>query len=94
MAYVTIADYHLVMIEVGIAELKARLSEYLRKVRSGRSVVVMDRDTPVARLVPHDAEGTLLLTKATRRPRDMKWPAPLEHSTDSLALLLADRASR
>ena len=38
--------------EVGIAELKAKLSEYLRAVRKGGEVVIKDRETPVARLVP------------------------------------------
>src|SRR5207244_4161099 len=33
---------------VGIAELKARLSEHLRAVRRGRTLTVLDRDRPVA----------------------------------------------
>ena len=37
---------------VRIAELKARLSEYLRAVRRGETIAVMDRDTPVAQIVP------------------------------------------
>jgi prevent-host-death family protein len=37
---------------VGIAELKGRLSEYLRAVRRGAEVVIKDRETPIARLVP------------------------------------------
>jgi prevent-host-death family protein len=40
------------MIQVGIAELKARLSEYLARVQSGEEIVVADRGHPVARLVP------------------------------------------
>ena len=36
---------------VSIGHLKARLSEYLRRVRAGRDVVVTDRGKPVARLV-------------------------------------------
>src|SRR5438309_2184879 len=34
---------------VGIAELKARLSEHLRAVRRARTLTVLDRDRPVAR---------------------------------------------
>ena len=37
---------------VKISELKARLSEYLRHVRRGYTVEVMDRETPVARIKP------------------------------------------
>jgi antitoxin (DNA-binding transcriptional repressor) of toxin-antitoxin stability system len=33
---------------VGIADLKARLSEHLRTVRRGGSLMVVDRDRPVA----------------------------------------------
>jgi len=35
-----------------IAELKNNLSRYLEHVRAGGSVLVLDRDHPVARLVP------------------------------------------
>ena len=40
-------------LEVGIAELKGKLSEYLRAVRKGAEVVIKDHDTPIARLVPY-----------------------------------------
>jgi prevent-host-death family protein len=43
----------------GIAELKARLSEYLLRVKAGEEVLVTDRGKPVARLVPVGAEGGL-----------------------------------
>lgn len=39
---------------VGVRELKAKLSEYLGRVAEGEDVVVTDRGTPVARLVPYD----------------------------------------
>jgi prevent-host-death family protein len=39
------------MQEVKIAELKARLSHYLKLAESGEEVLVKDRDRPVARLV-------------------------------------------
>jgi prevent-host-death family protein len=39
-------------LHVGVRELKSRLSEYLRQVRDGQSVVVTDHGRPVARLVP------------------------------------------
>jgi prevent-host-death family protein len=41
----------------GIAELKARLSEYLLRVKAGEEVLVTDRGKPVARLVPVGAGG-------------------------------------
>lgn len=39
------------MIHVGIAELKARLSEYVARVQTGQEIVVTDRGRPVARLI-------------------------------------------
>jgi prevent-host-death family protein len=44
-------------ITVGVRDLKSRLSEYLRKVKQGHTVVITDRGQPVGRLVP--AEQTL-----------------------------------
>ncbi len=40
------------MEEVGVRELKASLSRYLRRVRAGETIVVTDRGRPVARIVP------------------------------------------
>lgn len=37
---------------VGVAELKAKLSEYLSRARAGEEVVVTDRGRPVARIGP------------------------------------------
>ena len=39
-----------------VAEVKARLSEYLRQVKSGAEVVVTERGVPVARLVPLESD--------------------------------------
>src|SRR3984893_18496939 len=35
-----------------IAELKNQLSRYLDHVRSGESVLVLDRDQPIAQIIP------------------------------------------
>ena len=37
---------------VGVRELKARLSEYLRRVRTGETIVITDHGRPVGRIVP------------------------------------------
>ena len=46
------------MKSVGLRELKNRLSEYVREVRSGEAVLVTDRGEVVAELIPpgHGAE--------------------------------------
>ena len=72
------------MTEVKIAELKSQLSQYLRLVRNGTEVVIKDRDTPIARIVPYDdrpkrltirpATGSLkdLDKLVFRRPKGLK----------------------
>ena len=40
------------MTTVSISELKANLSRYIREVRRGGEVQVLDRGAPVAKLVP------------------------------------------
>jgi len=77
---------------VRVAELKARLSEYLRVVRQGRSITVCDRETPVARLVPVDrVSEPLSVRRPLRGLHDVALPAPLGRRVDSLAALLEER---
>ena len=81
------------MSEVGIAELKARLSEHLRSVRNGGTLTVLDRNTPIARIVPYAAQP-LEIRKAKRRLRDLKLPPKPAKRTDSVAVLVEDRRRR
>lgn len=43
--------------DIGVRELKAKLSEFLGRVEAGESLIVTDRGRPVARLVPFSAES-------------------------------------
>ena len=83
----------MVMKGVGIAELKARLSKHLKSVRKGRTLTVLDRETPVARIIPYTAEP-VEVRRATRRLRDLELPPPPAKPTNSLAVLLDDRRRR
>lgn len=75
-----------------VAALKAKLSEYIRVVRRGHPVVVYDRDTPVARLVPYEtAEEPLSVRQPIRALRDVVVPPPLSPSVNSLEALLQER---
>ena len=82
------------MNKVGIADLKAHLSQHLRRVRGGRTLTVLDRDTPIAQIIPYDAEAPLEVHRATRKPGDLRLPPPASSKTASLSVLLQDRASR
>ena len=89
----TSRDYNLVMSDVRIAELKARLSEHLRAVRNGSTLTVLDRDTPIARIIPYTAQP-LEIRKAKRRLRDLKLPPKPSKRTDSVAVLIEERRRR
>jgi prevent-host-death family protein len=96
---IVIGDYHVTMSkDVGVAELKARLSEYLRAVRRGRELTVYDRDQPIARVVPYaGAEGRLQVREPLRRYRTLgaiPLPAPAPPGTDPVSVLLEDRRAR
>jgi len=45
---------------VGVRDLKARLSDYLRRARRGRRIVVTDRGRQVAAIVPVGPERNAL----------------------------------
>ncbi len=82
---------------VRIADLKARLSEHLRYVRRGNILTILDRDTPVAKVVPID-EGSGLVVRSpapdVKRLRDIPLPSPVRVSRDPVAVLLEDREGR
>ena len=92
----TRSDYHLVMkSQVQISELKAKLSAYLHTVRRGGELIVMDRRTPVARIVPIDESPPTLTVRMPRpgapRPCDVPLPPPLPVIPDLEALLREER---
>lgn len=79
---------------VRIAQFKSRLSHYLSCVRKGDEIVVMDRRTPIARVVPYGGAASMLaMTPARSSPklfRKLKIPPP-PRGTDSLKALIEDR---
>jgi prevent-host-death family protein len=83
------------MKSVGIAELKARLSQYLRQVRRGHPLTVLDRATPIARIVPvSEGEGDLVIREpepGTPAPGKLRLPPPLDLDVDVVELLLEER---
>ena len=92
------------MSTVSISELKANLSRYLREVRRGGEVQVLDRGAPVARLVPAaatDDEGVRgrLIGAGLLRPGNGAAAAILDEPTLVLPVsvseaLIEDRTDR
>ena len=91
----TIYDYHMTMIGIRIADLKSRLSEHLRKVRGGSSLTILDRDTPIARIVPWKAGDGSLRIRAPRpdapKLQRVPLPPPLGLRGDIVNLLMDER---
>ena len=84
---------------VNLATLKAQLSRYVRIVRAGDEVVVLDRDTPVAKLVPYREPKPFKLTirKPLLEPASLaglRFPAVRGKKVDSLSALLEERRRR
>ena len=91
------------MEKVALSELRNRLSAYIKKVRAGEVVVVLDRNRPVARLERIAAKGKpddrlakleedgLLLRASRPVPIDILKAAPPKSSESVLAALLEER---
>jgi len=88
------------MRSVGIRILKNRLSEYIRLVASGETVLVTDRDRVVAELTPPSPGraawvGDALLAEAVRKgwltpPNLTETPLPPRRPLTSLKKLLGE----
>jgi prevent-host-death family protein len=79
---------------VRIADLKARLSEYLRSVRRGETITVLDRNTPIAQIVPIRERPALSVRKpapGAPTPNRVRLPKPAKLNVDIVELLLAER---
>lgn len=85
--------------EVGIRELRADFSAWIRRVRDGEEVVVTDRGKPVARIVPASGHRKLdeliaagKVTPAKRLRRE-PLPPPIE-TEGTVSDLVKDWSSR
>ena len=83
------------MATASISDLKANLSRYLRVVRRGGEVQVLDRGTPVARLVPPTASDDggargRLIAKGVLRPGKGSAAAVLDQPPLALPVNLSE----
>lgn len=86
--------------DVGVRELKARLSHYLDLAQRGEDVVVTEHSRPVARIVGLKAELPAHLAGMVRRGeiypapgprRTLNLPAPVSRSGSLVDALLEER---
>jgi prevent-host-death family protein len=82
------------MKQVRIAELKSKLSEFLRTVQRGETLTVLDRNTAIAHIVPIPEQRGLRIRKPASgipAPNKVPLPNPAKLKLDVLELLLEER---
>ena len=84
------------MKRVGVAELKAQLSRYLREVEAGAEVEVTDRNRPIARIVPVPAGARVTVQSPAKPFRAVRARTyqPAGWTVSSTELLLEERQGR
>ena len=61
------------MKQTKVSELKSKLSAYLADVRRGETIIVCDRNTPIAQIIPfEDGSNDFKIDEATRPWTDVK----------------------
>jgi prevent-host-death family protein len=75
--------------EVGIRELRADLSRWVKRVQEGEEVVVTDRGKPVACLVPVVREPKIdqLVREGLATPPRRPWKGPLPKPLEGIGPL-------
>ena len=69
----TISSHNKDMKAAKVSELKAKLSAFLSEVRAGDTIIVYDRKTPIARLVPFQEEpDDLVIIEETAAASSLK----------------------
>jgi antitoxin (DNA-binding transcriptional repressor) of toxin-antitoxin stability system len=86
------------MLKASVSGLKDSLSEYLRKVQAGQTVVVYDRNTPVARIERIESSGRVDdriarlradgITRPPKKPLTAKQIAALQPVIPAAACVL------
>jgi len=80
------------MEKVNIGTLKAHLSEYLRRARHGNLFLIVDRQSPVACIVPYQQDSQALISrKPVAKLSDFDIPKKPVCSKNSLDALLEER---
>lgn len=71
-------ELYALSMDVAISALRAELSTWIERARSGEEIVVTDRGTPVARLLPVDAApllDQLMESGVLGKPRNADRPS-------------------
>ena len=78
---------------INISQFKAHISEELRKVRAGEHIIILDRDIPVAEVIPYQEKKNLLNIR-TPKHRLEYVQSSFSVRTDPLHYLMEERTKR
>jgi prevent-host-death family protein len=79
-------------IQVGIRELKSRLSHYIRHVKSGQTVTITERGKPVGQIVPIAQEQSIEdRIKAMQEAGLLEWNGQKLEPMEPVARTRGDR---
>jgi antitoxin (DNA-binding transcriptional repressor) of toxin-antitoxin stability system len=80
------------MAKANIGTVKAKFSSYVKRAKKGETIVVLDRDTPVAQLTAIPAaKDALVIVQAERPFRALQAIKIVPGKHDSLHYLLEER---
>ena len=79
---------------ITISYFKAHISEQLRRVRKGDRIVISDRETPIAEVVPYSAEPAGLVIRGPRSTPFKPDRPSFRIDHDPLEYLLEDREKK
>jgi prevent-host-death family protein len=83
------------MTTVGTAQLKAHLSAHLQSVRRGDTIIVLDRNEPIAMIVPISNQGAELVVRPAKGSlQEVPLLGPIGADADILDDLGLERRER
>ena len=85
--------YYGLMKTSNISYFKAHLSQELRAVRNGERIIILDRDIPVAEILPYDINRKKIKIQSPAKKLQYSEPS-FKTDKDPLVYLLEDRAGR
>lgn len=85
------------MTTVTLSTLKARLSGYMRLVKSGEELEVRERGVPIAKVVAIKLQPALEIQRPLKNPKGLavvRFSSPPDKTFDIVQLLIEERRSR
>ncbi len=76
-----------------ISQFKAHISSELARVREGERIVILDRDIPIAQVIPYQESNAPLVPRAPTRAIEYR-KLGITVAVDPLTVLMSERGER